>query len=584
MKKKSTVKWFFEFASMNKGQYIASIFFAILGVFCMILPYFVMGDIVANLLSGEKEFSIYLNKCLLMVVMWILRILFHSISTGLSHKATFGVLANIRRMLCDKLYRLPLGYVKDTSSGSLKNIIVERVDSMETGLAHVVPEFTANMLGPVIVIIYVFSIDWKMGLASLLTVPFGVLAYCGMFKGFSERFNNTIVKTKKLNDTAVEYICGIEVIKAFGKADSSYEKFVIAAKEGAACFVDWMRSCLFYSSASSTLLPATLTGMLPIGGMLYKAGNLSATNFILLIILSFGIIAPLMNASAHGEDIGKIGTIVSEVVSILEQEDMKRPEKIEKNIENTNIELKNVHFSYHEDEVLHGVNLHIDSGSVNAFVGPSGSGKSTIAKLIAGLWDANSGEILIGNINTKKMPIEYQNKIIAYVSQDNYLFDISVRENIRLAKPNASDEEVEDIAIKSGCHEFISSLENGYDTIVGGTGGHLSGGERQRISIARAMLKNADIIILDEATAYTDPENEALVQSAVAKLIKGKTLIVIAHRLSTIVDSDNIFVIEGGNIIANGKHDDLLKKCKLYSDMWESHISSKDSVGGEVNA
>jgi len=423
-----------------------------------------------------------------------------------------------------------------------------------------------------------------MGLASLLTVPFGVLAYCGMFKGFSERFNNTIVKTKKLNDTAVEYIGGIEVIKAFGKADSSYEKFVIAAKEGAACFVDWMRSCLFYSSASSTLLPATLTGMLPIGGMLYKAGNLSATNFILLIILSFGIIAPLMNASAHGEDIGKIGTIVAEVVSILEQEDMKRPEKIEKNIENTNIELKNVHFSYHEDEVLHGVNLHIDSGSVNAFVGPSGSGKSTLAKLIAGLWDANTGDILIGNVNTKEMPIEYQNKIIAYVSQDNYLFDISVRENIRLAKPNASDEEIEEIAKKSGCDEFISSLENGYDTIAGGTGGHLSGGERQRISIARAMLKNADIIILDEATAYTDPENEALVQSAVAKLVKGKTLIVIAHRLSTIVDSDNIFVIDDGNIIAKGTHDELLRECKLYSDMWESHISSKDNIGGEVNA
>ena len=318
--------------------------------------------------------------------------------------------------------------------------------------------------------------------------------------------------------------------------------------------------------------------------MLYKAGNLTATNFILLIILSFGIIAPLMNASAHGEDIGKIGTIVSEVVSILEQEDMKRPEKSEKNIENTNIELRNVHFSYHEDEVLHGVNLHIESGSVNAFVGPSGSGKSTIAKLIAGLWDANEGEIIIGNVNTKEMPIEYQNKIIAYVSQDNYLFDISVKENIRLAKIDASDEEIVEIAKKSGCNDFISSLENGYDTIAGGTGGHLSGGERQRISIARAMLKNADIIILDEATAYTDPENEALVQSAVAKLVKGKTLIVIAHRLSTIVDADNIFVVDDGNIIANGTHNQLLGECKLYSDMWESHVSSKDKVGGEVNA
>ena len=240
-------------------------------------------------------------------------------------------------------------------------------------------------------------------------------------------------------------------------------------------------------------------------------------------------------------------------------------------------------FGYHEKEVLHGINLHIKEGSINAFVGPSGGGKSTIAKLISGLWDIDTGTIKIGNVDTKNIPINEQNKLIAYVSQDNYLFDMSIKDNIRIAKPNASDEEIVEIAKKSGCHDFIMSLENGYETLVGSSGGHLSGGERQRISIARAMLKNAPIVILDEATAYTDPENEAIIQNAIAKLIKGKTLIVIAHRLTTVVGCDKIFVIKAGEVFAAGTHEELLSNCELYKDMWESHIMAKDSVGEDSN-
>ena len=220
--------------------------------------------------------------------------------------------------------------------------------------------------------------------------------------------------------------------------------------------------------------------------------------------------------------------------------------------------------------------MKIDDGNVVALVGPSGSGKSTIAKLIAGLWDTGEGNILIGGVNTKEIPLDVQNKFIAYVSQDNYLFDLSIRENIRLGNPKASDKEVEEIAKKSGCHDFIMNLSDGYETVVGGAGGHLSGGERQRISIARAMLKDAKLIILDEATAYTDPENEALIQSAVAKLSQNKTMIVIAHRLSTIKDVDKIYVINDGKVEAANTHDELLKSSKLYKDMWEAHIEVKD--------
>ena len=386
----------------------------------------------------------------------------------------------------------------------------------------------------------------------------------------------TVQKTKRLNDTAVEYINGIEVIKAFGKSKSSYEKFVIAAKEGADCFIDWMRECIWWQAGTMTFLPATFLGVLPIGLILVKAGSLSTLDFITGVILSAGLITPLVVAFSYTDDILKMKTIFGEVTEILERKDMVRPESITETPKGSDITLKDVHFTYKDKEVLHGVNMEIRQGEVSAIVGPSGSGKSTIARLVDSLWDVDSGEITYGGVNIKNLPLDYYMSQIAYVSQDNFLFDMSVKENIRLGKEGASDEEVIEAAKKSGCHDFIMELENGYDTIVGGAGGHLSGGERQRISIARAMLKDAPVVILDEATAYTDPENEALVQSSVAKLVQGRTLIVIAHRLSTIVDADKIFVIADGNVAASGKHNELLGSCELYQNMWEAHSYARD--------
>ena len=576
MKKRYDFTWLKNIIKQKRGWYIISVSAAILGVFFAMAPYFIIGNIMVNLLEGVKDYSIYLNLCLVIMIVWIFRILFHNISTFISHKITFAMLADIRKNLCEKLYKLPLGYVKDIPSGSLKNIIVERVDSMEITLAHMIPELTANILGPVCIVIYLFFLDWRMALASLITVPVGIIAYMGMFKNMDERYNNTIVKTKGLNDTAVEYINGIEVIKVFGKAQSSYDKFVLAAKEGADCFIEWMRACIWYSSTAMSLLPATLVGILPIGVYLYNKGSLLGPVFVLIIILSFGIVAPLITCSAFAEDLAKVGTIMSEISSVMEEKDMERPKDFDRKLGNADVELRAVRFGYHKKEVLHGIDMKIDDGNVVALVGPSGSGKSTIAKLIAGLWDAGDGNILIGGVNTKEIPLDVQNKFIAYVSQDNYLFDLSIRENIRLGNPKASDKEVEEIAKKSGCHDFIMNLSDGYETVVGGAGGHLSGGERQRISIARAMLKDAKLIILDEATAYTDPENEALIQSAVAKLSKNKTMIVIAHRLSTIKDVDKIYVINDGKVEAANTHDELLKSSKLYKDMWEAHIEVKD--------
>lgn len=323
-------------------------------------------------------------------------------------------------------------------------------------------------------------------------------------------------------------------------------------------------------------MPATMLSVLPIGGIMAMHGTVSTADFITIIILTVGLIEPLLGVMSYSDDIAQMDTIVTEVRNIIDAPEMVRPEKLTKKFNGGNIILENVHFGYDEKEILHGVSMTVHQGEFIALVGPSGSGKSTIARLIASLWDVSGGSISIVGINIKDIPLDEYNDRISYVSQDNFLFDLSVRENIRLGNQNASDSEVESAAKQCGCHDFIMQLENGYDTVVGTSGGHLSGGERQRIAIARAMLKNADIIILDEATAYTDPENEALIQRSVAKLVQGKTLIVIAHRLSTVKNADCIYVINDGSIAESGTHDELLKKGTLYSTMWTAHLSAKD--------
>ncbi len=582
-KQRSSFSWIWEFAGEHKPVYALSITFAVLGAICSILPYFFVGDIVKELLDGVRDIDVYVQSIVIIALLWAGRCMFHSISTSLSHKATFTVLGNIRKRCCEKLSRVPLGYVLDTTSGSLKNIMVERIDTIETTMAHIIPEFTSNLLVPLGLLVYLFALDWRMALASLVTIPIGLICAAGMMKDYNVHYQNAIDKTKALNDTAVEYIGGIEVIKAFGKAQSSYEKFVIAAKEGADCYIEWMRGCNLYFNIAMAVFPSTMLSILPIGGLLYRSGTLPADIFIQVIILSVGLVASLMLVMSYKDDLARLDTIVGEVTGIITQGELPRPEKTKAQPKNYSITLENITFGYHEKEVLHGVNMKIAEGTVNAFVGPSGSGKSTVAKLIAALWDVKIGSIKIGGADIREISSEDYNKMIAYVSQDNFLFDTTVMENIRIGRQGATDEDVIEAAKKCGCHDFIMQLENGYDTIVGGAGGHLSGGERQRISIARAMLKNAPIVILDEATAYTDPENEAIIQSSVAKLVKGKTLIVIAHRLSTITDSDRIFVIENGNVSSSGTHEELLRQNGLYSEMWNAHIAVKDTAGGAEN-
>ena len=572
----SPLTWVLGQTGDHGGQYVLSVVLAVIGVAFSLAPYFVVIGIVQGLMGGVKNFTFYLNRCLIMAALWLGRVLFHALSTATSHKATFAVLGEIRKRCMEKLTRMPLGTVLEQSSGALKNTLIERIDSIETTLAHIVPEFTANLLIPIIILVYIFTIDWRMGLASLATVPLGLFCYVFMMAGSAKFYQRTVTATKALNDTAVEYIGGIQVIKVFGKTKSSYERFVHDAYEAAHSFIDWMRASILPFTFAMVIMPATMVSVLPIGGLLVRNGSLSAEDFVTVIILSVGVITPIITMMSYSDDFRTMGTIFGEVRAILDAPEMNRPAEGGAPAKN-DLELRDVRFGYREKEVLHGVSMSIPEGSFVAFVGPSGSGKSTIARLIASLWDVTDGSIRMGGQDIRQIPQEAYADRIAFVSQDNYLFNMTVRENIRIGRPSATDAEVEEAARQSGCHEFIMGLEKGYDTMVGSSGGHLSGGERQRISIARAMLKAAPVVILDEATAYTDPENEAVIQRSVSKLTEGKTLIVIAHRLSTVMDADRIYVIRDGRIDDQGTHEELLQHRGLYEAMWNAHMEVKDN-------
>lgn len=578
----SPVKRLWELTGTHRRAYVLSIFLAILGVACGMIPYFAIAHIMLCLMDAVAVPSTYALWCGVILLGFTLKLLFSTLSTTVSHTATFYTLKEIRIKIADKLSKVPMGYIMEQPSGRFKDVIVDRVESMEPILAHLVPEMTSNLFVPLCMIIYLCVLDWRMALASLVTLPIGFLCYMGMSRGYNERFTGLMQRVQKMNAAIIEYIDGIEVIKAFNQSANSYQKYSDAVNDNASFAVDWMKDTQWFMSMSNTIWPSVWLAILPIGAIFYQHGTLTAPVFLTVIILSLGIVGPILGAIKFTDSISQLSAIVGEVSSLLDAPEMERPDH-NADIHSLFIQFRDVSFFYDPKEpkpVLNHIDLTIQPNTMTALVGPSGSGKSTITKLITGFWEATSGTIKLGNVNLKEIPLSQLTSYVSYVSQDNYLFDESIRENIRMGRLSATDQEVEDVARKCGCHDFIMGLENGYDTIVGGSGGHLSGGERQRISIARAMLKDAPIIIFDEATAYLDPENESMVQDAISKLVKGKTLIMVAHRLYTVTRADQIVVVNQGQIEATGTHEELLEKCPLYNEMWQAHIGSRDE-GGE---
>ena len=573
----STASSLLRFAGPYKGRYALSICLSVLGVASGLVPYYAAAQMLIGLIGTERSFSFYIFWGTVAAVGYLAKSTFAILSTSVSHTATFLALRDIRKQIVDKFSRMPMGTLLNTPSGQLKDTLVDRVEGLETPLAHLLPEMSANVLVPVFIVVYLFVLDWRMALISLITIPVGMVFMATILKTYPQQYEGSVKINQRMNNAVVEYVNGIEAIKAFNQSAASYGKYSDAVHENADYFYKWMKSCQWAMASYNAICPAVLITVLPAGVLFYAAGSITSANLITIIILSLGIVGPLIAASNFADSLGMVGTVVNEIAALLDGPELVRPTQ-PVSLDSQEIRLNDVSFSYNNDgdNAIQHIDLTIKPGTVTALVGPSGSGKSTITKLIAGFWDVGAGSITLGGKDLRTIPQKQLADQIAYVSQDNYLFDDTIRENIRMGRLSASDAEVEEVAKAAGCDAFIRRLENGYDTNVGGAGGHLSGGERQRIAIARAMLKNAPIIILDEATAYIDPENEAVVQQAVSKLVAGKTLIIIAHRLSTITDSDQIVVMKDGSISGIGTHDELLKTSELYREMWQAHIGAKD--------
>ena len=578
MKKRSWISIVFSFASQCKGKIILSVICALVSVASGLIPYWSVYHIITSFINGSATISNVWIWGLIAVCGYTFRYIFHGISTSLSHASAYSILENIRLALAERLMRAPLGTVVEESVGKLKSVIVDRVETIELPLAHMIPEGISNLCLPIAVFIYLISIDWRMALAMLVTVPIASIAYFSMMKNFNKQYADYMESSNYVNGVIVEYVEGIEVIKAFNQSSTSYEKFSKAVKSFKDYTLNWYKSVWKLMNFGNSVLPSTFLGTLPVGMILYTTGTLSPENMVMCFILSMGIVDPLMNYTLHVSNVKAVEYAIHDVDKLLHVTELP-DSKNSIFIENHNIELKNVSFAYSknkDNKVLSNITFSVPEDSFTALVGPSGSGKSTIARLIARFWDVDEGSISIGGIDIRQIPISQLSDIISFVTQDNFLFHCSIKENIRMGKPSATDEEVYAAAKAACCGDFIQKLEHGYDTQAGDTGNRLSGGEKQRISIARMILKNAPIVILDEATAFADQENEEKMQRSISALTKGKILFVIAHRLSTITNANQIIVLKNGEIHSVGTHKSLLGSDPLYRNMWEAHIGARN--------
>ena len=576
--KKNWLHALFAYAGGEKKRLALSVVLSVLSVLSGLAPFYCMYRLIGLFAAGAATAAGITQWCLLSLLFHALKILFFSLSSGISHSMAYTILEALRLRLADRFLYAPLGDVENHTIGEIKTMMVDKVENLEPPQAHMIPEGAGHIVLPVVSILALAALDWRLALASLVTFPLSVVCMGLTFKISGKNFTEYDRSASRMNSTIVEYIEGIEVIKAFGRAGVSYEKYAGAITDFRTFVVKWLTSTFATMKLSFALFPSTLIGTLPTALALTVGGVLTAPQAALAVMLSISMVGSLAKLEVFSENMRQVQFTIENLEEFLEMPALPEPAD-RADVGRADVELKDVRFSYTgdaADEVLHGISLRLPAGSFTALVGPSGGGKSTVAKLIARFWDTTGGEITVGGVNVRDMPLAQLSEYVSFVTQDNFLFNCSLLENIRLGNPQATDDAVRAAAAAAQCDTFIQKLPQGYDTPAGEAGKRLSGGERQRIAIARMMLKNAPIVILDEATAFTDPENEDKIQRSIAALTRGKTLLVIAHRLSTIQNADNIVVLKNGRIEAAGRQEELLANCPLYREMWQAHIGAKN--------
>ena len=562
--------------------YIAMIMSAISGIM-VLMPMVFIHRIINSLILNETVDFVYVRENSIYAATFAgLGLFIYLIGLILSHVFAFEVEDNIIKSSVKKLINKPLGYFDDKESGRIRKVIISGASETHSFLAHQLPDMAMTVISPIVLFVFFFMFDWKLGLVSMVPIIIGMILMSSMMTSETKKMKEEYYEDlSDLSSQTVEYVRGIPVVKTFAQSIESFDKLyslIIKIKDLV------LKLTMSYTNKMSwfgTISTSTAFFLVPVALLLIKFnGNLAnvVANSVIYFLIG-PIFAVFIMRTATIKQFSYFAELaLDKIENILEYDDFIYGDKTSSDVR---IEFKNVSFSYGEENVLDNISFKVKRGEQVALVGMSGSGKTTIARLAARFYDIKSGEILIGGINIKDFEKEALMKKIAFVFQNSKLFKMSLRENLLIAKPDAIDEEIDNALINSGCKEIIKGLKNGLDTVYGTRGTYFSGGEAQRLSIARAFLKDADIIILDEATAFADPENEHLIQESFKKLSKNKTTLMIAHRLSTVVDADKILVIDKGRIVEEGKHSDLINMNGHYKKLWDEYQKSVNwKIGG----
>lgn len=566
-------KRFGDFLKPYAGKYVASVSLAIAGVFFGLVPYYIAYRLLIGFPAGYSYRELLVGTVLILVF-FVLQLLTHNASTAISHKTAFRILEQVRGALTDKMLRLPLGELQAKGSGHFHHMLIDGTERLEYPLAHAIPETTSSVLLPLGIVSLLFAVDWRMALSVLLPAALTLLAYLPMYIGIMNEFANTYYTSlERMNGQIIEYIRGNKEIRIFGQEEKSYGRYTEAIRTYESSTLTLYHRMHIVAAPATVILSSILVAVLCTGGALYAQGQLSGYIFLLSVLLSVGIGASLLKFTEFMDNFYHLKNGKRLINSLLSAPELR--DGAQEALENNRIELRNVSFAYEKEPVLRDVSLVFEEKQKVAIVGPSGAGKTTVANLLARFWDVTGGSITLGGVDYRDLSLSALMSKISYVTQDSFLFNLSVMENIRLGDPAASDAQVMQAARQAQCAEFIEALDDGYHTVVGNDGVRLSAGQRQRIVIARAILKNTPILILDEATAYADMENQQKIQASLQALCQDKTLIIIAHRLTTVTGCDQIMVLEDGKVNAVGTHEELLGSCVLYQNMWNFHRSGQ---------
>lgn len=575
MKKESNLSYLLYLAGGEKKKLFLAVILSVISSILAFAPFLILYKIIMILFKGNIVYKEILNLAVLTSVIIMVRILFLVASGAFSHVAAFNILYDVRMRIIKHMGNLNLGFFTNKTSGELKKVINEDIEKMESFLAHHIPDISAAVVAPFIMFLYLLYLNYKMALVLLIPVFVGIIIQSIMFRNFQKRMQHYFNLLENMNSTIVQFIQGISVMKAFNVSSLSFQKYRKSIEEYAAYWKEITETNSQSHSIFIAIMDSGLLFTIPLGGYFYVNGGIDLGTYLLFIVVSMGFFNSFKMLLELGGNFSMIFEGARRVKNMLDIPHQEAGSYTLSKDGSYDIEIKNVSFKYEDKNVLNNINTTLKKRTINAFVGASGAGKTTLAQLIGRFWDVNEGEICIDHKSIKDISMENLMDSLAFVFQDIFMLDDTLYENIRMGNEHVTYEDVIEAAKKAQIHDFISTLPNGYETKMGEDGIKLSGGEKQRVSIARAILKDAPIIIFDEATSYADIENERKIQIALENMLKGKTTIMIAHRLHTIKNVDKIVVFDQGEIKEEGTHDELLNKNGFYRDMWEAYIESE---------